>query len=166
MKGRIIKLINSINTINGIKINGVPWGVKWEKKSLKKKVILNRIIEIHNDNDKERQNLKWLEAVKIYGNKPKILFIKIKKKSLIKIIKFDIEYLMIILNSLIKNLKIIFHIIIGRDGINQNWYGKRKIIKIILNQLREKFILEDGSKIENRFIIIFIFIYKTLNVIF
>lgn len=37
VKGRIIKLINSIITIKGIKINGVPWGVKWDMKSLKKK---------------------------------------------------------------------------------------------------------------------------------
>lgn len=37
VKGRIINLINSIKTIKGIKINGVPWGVKWEKKLLKKK---------------------------------------------------------------------------------------------------------------------------------
>lgn len=80
-----------------------------------------------------------------------------------KIIKFDIEYLIIILNSLIKNLIIIFHIIINRDGINQNWYGKIKIIKLILNQLRENFILVEGSKIENRFIIIFIFIYGILS---
>lgn len=78
-------------------------------------------------------------------------------------IKFDIEYLMIFLNSLIKNLKIIFHIIISRDGISQNWKGKIKIIKIILNQLRESFILVDGSKIENRFIIIFNFTYEILN---
>lgn len=74
------------------------------------------------------------------------------------IIKFDSEYLRMTLNSLIRNLKIIFHIIINRDGISQNWNGKIKIIKIILNQLRERFVLVDGSKIEKRFIIIFNFI--------
>lgn len=102
----------------------------------------------------------------MYGNNPKILFVKIKKKSLIKIIKFDIEYLVITLNSLIKNLKIICHIIMNREGINQNWNGKIKIIKLILSQFKENFILVDGSKIENRFIIIFIFIYGILNEVF
>lgn len=34
VKGRIISLIDSMITIKGIKIIGVPWGVKWEKKSL------------------------------------------------------------------------------------------------------------------------------------
>lgn len=37
VRGRMINLIDSIKTIKGIKINGVPWGVRWEKKSLKKK---------------------------------------------------------------------------------------------------------------------------------
>lgn len=36
VKGRINKLIDSIITINGIRINGVPWGVRWDIKSLKK----------------------------------------------------------------------------------------------------------------------------------
>jgi len=35
VKGRIIKLINSIITRNGINIKGVPWGVKWEKNLFK-----------------------------------------------------------------------------------------------------------------------------------
>lgn len=114
------------------------------------------------DSDKDKQNLRCLEAVKIYGNNPIILLIKIKKKSLIKIIKFIAEYLRIILNSLIKNLKIIFHIIINREGINQNWNGKIKIINLILNQFNDNFILVEGSKIENKFIIIFNFIYGVL----
>lgn len=37
VRRRMINLIDSIKTIKGIKINGVPWGVRWEKKSLKKK---------------------------------------------------------------------------------------------------------------------------------
>lgn len=49
--------------IKGIKINGVSWGVKWEKKSFKKKE--NNIIEIHKDRESDKQNLKCLEAVKI-----------------------------------------------------------------------------------------------------
>jgi len=33
--GRIMSLIDSISTIKGIRIRGVPWGVKWEQVSLK-----------------------------------------------------------------------------------------------------------------------------------
>lgn len=116
--------------------------------------ILNNIIETHRDTDNDKENLKCLEAVKIYGNKPNTLLIRINKNKLIKIIKFDIEYLRIILNSLIRNLKIIFHNIINRDGINQYWKGKIKIINLILSQFIENFILVEGSKIENKFIII------------
>lgn len=65
VKGRIINLIDSIRTIKGIKINGVPWGVRWEKRSLRKNQELNKIIEIHRDRESDRENLKCLEAVKI-----------------------------------------------------------------------------------------------------
>lgn len=65
VRGRIISLIDSIKTMKGIRIGGVPWGVKWEKKSLIKWQILNRVIEIHIDSDKDSENLKCLEAVKI-----------------------------------------------------------------------------------------------------
>lgn len=96
--------------------------------------------------------------MKIYGNRPIVLLIRINKNNLIKIIKFDREYLRVILSSLIKNLKIIFHNMINRDGINQYWNGKIKIINLILIQFIENFILVVGSKIENKFIIIFNFI--------
>lgn len=65
VRGRIINLIDSIKTIKGIRIGGVPWGVKWEKKSLKKDQILYRVIEIHKERDRDRENLKCLDAVKI-----------------------------------------------------------------------------------------------------
>lgn len=92
-----------------------------------------------------------------------MLLIKINKKSLINIIKFNGEYLRIILNSLIKNLNIIFQNIVNREGISQNWNGKTKIIKPILSQFIDRFILVEGSKIENKFIIIFSFIYIIYN---
>jgi hypothetical protein len=44
-----------------------------------------------------------------------------------------------------------------REGINQNNKGKNKIPRKVLNQLRDKEkIFVEGSKIENKFIIIFI----------
>lgn len=65
VKGRIIKLIDSIITIKGIKIYGVPWGVKWANNSFKYLNILYIIMEIQRVNDNERQNLRCLEDVKI-----------------------------------------------------------------------------------------------------
>lgn len=152
--------------MKGIRIKGVPWGVRCEKKSLIKNQILNRIIEIQRDKDSDKENLKCLDAVKIYGNSPIVLFVKINKKRLIKIIRLDSEYFIMIFNSLIRNLNIIFHIIVNREGINQYWKGK--IIKIIpiLNQFIENFILVEGSKMENKFIIIFNFIYDEDNLFF
>lgn len=44
-----------------------------------------------------------------------------------------------------------------RDGINQNWKGKIIKIRNILSQLSDKYIDEEGSKIEKRFVIIFNF---------
>lgn len=88
------------------------------------------------------------------------LLIRINRNRLIKIIRFGIEYLRIILNSLIKNLKIMFHDMVNREGINQYWNGKIRIISLILSQFIESLILVEGSKIENKFIIIFNFIYE------
>lgn len=100
--GRIINLINSINTINGIKIVGVFEGVRWVNIWLEKLIQPNNIILIHKINDKDIQNLMWLDDVKIYGKRPIKLFHKIKIKSLIKIIKLEKEKERMILNSLNK----------------------------------------------------------------
>lgn len=100
--GRIIRLINSINTINGIKIVGVLEGVRWVNIWLEKLIQPNNIILIHKINDKDIQNLMWLDDVKIYGKRPIKLFHKIKVKSPIKIIKLEKEKERIILNSLNK----------------------------------------------------------------
>lgn len=48
----------------------------------------------------------------------------------------------------------VIHIIESRDGINQNWIGKKIRAIVILNQLSEVIIDVDGSKIEKIFIII------------
>jgi len=65
VKGRIIKLIDSIITMKGIRIIGVPWGVKWANMSLIKFIILYIMILIQNERDRDKDNLKCLDAVKI-----------------------------------------------------------------------------------------------------
>lgn len=104
--GRIINLIDSIITIKGIKIHGVLEGVKWESILLVNLIHPNNIIPIHKVIEKDKQNLIWLDEVKINGNNPIKLLNKIIIKCLKKIIKFDNENLIIILNSLNKNIKI------------------------------------------------------------
>lgn len=63
--GRIKSLISSINTIKGIKIDGVPRGVKWVIISEKKLNHPKIIIPSHILKDRDRENLKCLEEVKI-----------------------------------------------------------------------------------------------------
>lgn len=65
VSGRMISLIDSIITMNGIKRIGVLWGVRWAKRLFKKLIILNIIILIHTFKDRDKQNLICLEAVKI-----------------------------------------------------------------------------------------------------
>lgn len=47
------------------------------------------MILTQKDKDNERENLRWLEGVKIKGNSPKKLLKKIIKSNLIKIIKLE-----------------------------------------------------------------------------
>lgn len=65
VSGRIINLMDSIITIKGIRMVGVPGGVKWERRLFKKLNILNIIILIHIFRDSDKQNLICLEAVKM-----------------------------------------------------------------------------------------------------
>lgn len=101
-----MSLIDSIITIKGIKIQGVLDGVRWENILLVKLIQPNNIIPSHKVIENDMQNLMWLDDVKINGNNPIKLLNKIIIKSLKKIIKFDKENLIIILNSLNKNINI------------------------------------------------------------
>lgn len=65
VKGRIIRLIDSINTINGISEGGVPEGVRWASKLFKYLVILKIIIDNQRVSERAIQNLICLVAVKI-----------------------------------------------------------------------------------------------------
>lgn len=157
--GRITFLILSINTIKGIKIFGVPWGTIWANICFVLLIHPNNIKLIHKGRANERVNVIWLVLVKMYGNKPKKLLKKIKenKEINIKVVPLNLLIPIRILNSLWRVKKIFCQKMRFREGINQNNKGKNKIPRKVLNQLRDKEkIFVEGSKIENKFIIIFI----------
>lgn len=120
--GRIKFLIVSINTINGIRKEGVPWGIIWLNIWF---ILLNhRNInnENHIGNDIDIAKIKCLELVKIYGNNPIKLLIKINKNIEIKYNRFNELNLLgkIIFNSLFKII-IKFKVIrVNRELKNQN----------------------------------------------
>lgn len=83
--GRIIFLIDSIKIINGIRILGVPWGTKWVNIWLVILIQPNNIILIQRGSVIDKLMIKCLVLVKIYGNNPKKLLIKINVNKVINI---------------------------------------------------------------------------------
>ena len=156
--GRITLLIVSIKTIKGIRTGGVPCGTKCANMCW---VLLNHpnIIKLnHKGKANDSVIVIWLVLVKIYGNSPKKLLnrIYVNKEINIKVVPLKLLGPISILNSLCNVIKILFQKIFNRDGINQKIIGKNKIPKIELIQFRDKLkIFVEGSKIENKFIIIF-----------
>lgn len=118
----------------GIKILGVPNGVRWINIWLKKFTHPYNIIPNHRLIDIDKQKFKCLDDVKIYGTNPHILLEIINVKIPMNIIEFDLEYDIRGFNSFIKILIIFIIRICGRDGMNQ-YIGGININKIIiLNQ--------------------------------
>ena len=81
--------------------------------------------------------------------------IKENKEIKIKVLPLNLLCLIKFLNSLCKVKIILIHNIFNRLGINQNMGGIIKIPIIILIQFNDKLKLVLGSKVENRFAIIF-----------
>jgi hypothetical protein len=158
-------LIVSIKTIKGIRIDGVPWGTKWANICLVLLIHPNNINLIQRGRASESVIVIWLVLVKIYGNKPRKLLNRIKEKREIniKVVPLNLEIPNRVLNSKCKVKKILLQNIKLREGINQNNIGKNKIPNIVLNQFKEKLkIFVEGSKIENKFIIIFNLVQSNL----
>jgi len=156
VSGRIIFLMDSINTIKGIKAPGVLWGTKWANICFVWFSHPYNIKEIHRGILNVMVRAIWLEAVKIYGNRPIKLLIKIKIKRATKGVEDPLNdvgpsnvlnsswSLLIIDLSTKKNL----FGVIQKIGVNK----VKKIIELI--QLNGIFIIAVGSKTENKLVII------------
>lgn len=98
-----------------------------------------------------------LVLVKIYGNSPKkLLNIIIENKEIkINVLPFILLLFISTENSLCRVNVIFSHMVWNREGINQNRDGINKSPRNVLNQFIEVLKFVDGSKVENRFVIIF-----------
>jgi len=80
VNGRITFLIDSIKTIKGIKSVGVLWGTKWANMCLIWLIQPNIMKVTHKGSLRVKVRARWLVDVKIYGNRPIILLLIIKKR--------------------------------------------------------------------------------------
>jgi len=83
--GRITLLIVSIKTMKGIRKLGVLIGTKWANIYFILLIQPNSMKANHRGAASVRAIIKWLEPVKIYGNRPRRLFMEIIIRMLIKI---------------------------------------------------------------------------------
>lgn len=150
--GRIKFLIVSIITINGIKIPGVPFGNKCENIWLVFLYHPNIINASQIGNANAIDVIKCDVVVKIYGNNPAILLIKINEK-------IDIIINIVPLNFINDNISLYrvlinkLYIILYLFNLIQNFIGIKNINNIILIQFIDS-IPVDGSNTENKFVII------------
>lgn len=112
---------------------------------------------VHRGRASASVNVRWLVLEKIYGNSLRKLLNRIKENNEIKInvVPFILLILSKILNSLWRVEVILIHIKLIREGTNQNIVGRNIRPSIDLNQFKDKLVLVEGSKVENRFVIIF-----------
>lgn len=157
VRGRINALKVSTKTINGIRRGGVPKGIKWERNRFVFLKIFTKKILNQSDSARERENIICLEAVKINGNNPRKLLNKInlnKDKMIIELGEFFFKIVKISDKSDLN--------INENNIVNREWFCQKNEGKIISPsdtdiQLMGRFkILDDGSKIENKFVIILI----------
>jgi hypothetical protein len=119
----------------------------------------NNMNLIHKGKAKVNVSVKCLVLVKMYGNSPRKLFIKIIRNSDVKINEFPLfsfPFLRMVFISWWSLFISRLIIILFRDGINQTLVGINRIPIAVLIQFSDKLLISvAGSKIENRLLIIF-----------
>lgn len=154
--GRIRFLIDSIHTINGIRMLGVPNGIKWANIWVVLLIQPNNIKLIHKGKANENVKVKWLVDGKTYGNNLRKFLKKIKVNNEMNKREFFFSWIFnIVMNSFLKIVNNFIHIVLIRDGINHIGNEININPSIGLAQLIENKGSVEGSKDENRFLIIF-----------
>lgn len=157
--GRMTFLIVSIHTINGISIGGVPCGTRWVNMCLVLLIHPNIINLTHKGRAIVNVSVRCLVLVKIYGNKPSILFIRIIENNDVNIRVLPLLVFFVsrsVLSSSCIFFIVLFHAVLFRDGIVHILVGMVINPSIVLNQFIDVLnIFVDGSNTENRFLIIF-----------
>jgi len=88
--GRIRFLIVSIITINGINMVGVPWGTRCSNMWLVFLIHPNNMNLIHKGKARVSVRIRCLVLVKMYGNNPKKLFIRIMRNRDVRMNEFPL----------------------------------------------------------------------------
>jgi len=157
--GRIRFLIVSIMTINGINVVGVPWGTKCSNMWLVFLIHPNSMNLTHKGRARVRVRIKCLVLVKMYGNSPRKLFIRIMRNRDARINEFPLfsfPFLKIVFISWCNLFISSLTIILFREGINQILVGINSSPIAVLVQFSGRLLISVvGSKIENRFLITF-----------
>lgn len=156
--GRIKFLIVSIHTMNGIKIDGVPWGTKCSNIWFMLLIHPNSMNLTHKGSANVSVIARCLVLVKMYGNSPRKLLNKINENRDTNRNVPPFLFLLLpnsVLNSLWSFVVNKFHVIKCRDGISHILIGININPMNVLAQLSGIFIVLVGSNTENRFLIIF-----------
>lgn len=124
----------------------------------------NSINLTHKGRAKVSVSVRCLVLVKIYGNNPKKLFIRIIKNRDVRINEFPLfsfPFLKIVFISWCNLFISRLIIMLFRDGISQILVGINSSPMIVLVQFNGRLLISVvGSKIENRFLITFNLFYK------
>lgn len=131
--GRIIFPVVSIIIIIGIIIEGVPVGKRCINIKLVWLIHPNIIIDIHIGNASDIVKQIWLVDVKLYGNRPIMLFNIIIKNIAVEIIRISLCWVMFFISSMIF-FSIISFVILILEFFIQKFIGKIIVDKIIIIQ--------------------------------
>lgn len=157
--GRMTFLMVSMITINGINIDGVPCGTRCSNMWLVFLIHPNSINLNHIGRARVRVRVRWLVLVKMYGNSPRKLFVRIIKNREARMNEFPLfsfPFLRIVFISWCSLFINRVTIMLFREGTNQILVGISRSPIAVLVQFSGKLLISVvGSKIENRFLIIF-----------
>jgi len=120
--GRIRFLIVSIININGINMVGVPWGTRCSNMWLVFLIHPNSINLTHKGKARVSVRIKCLVLVKMYGNSPKKLFIRIMRNRDVRMNEFPLfsfPFLRIVFISWCSLFISKLTIMLFREGISQ-----------------------------------------------